>query len=169
MSSDNTTEFFRNAQYNPSSLSSPLQLNANFYWLADTSATSHMTSHQHWFKTYTHFRTPVQLANNTVIYSAGIGNVVFEPMVNGKLVWAVEFSRVLYVPDLRSNLLSCLYFTCYKGVTITISLHTMAFRQGRSTLFTASIDSSNSATLDSSTVVSEAAHAVSTLLADLFL
>ena len=128
-----------------------------------------MTPYCHWFKSYTSCRIPVCLANNTVIYSAGVSNIVFEPIVNGKLVWAVEFSRVLHVPDLRSNLLSCLYLTRHKGVTITISSHTMAFRQGRSTLFTASIDSSNSVTLDSSTVASEAAHAVFTLPADLSL
>ena len=162
----NITESARNAQYNPTSPSSPLQLNADSHWLADTGATSHMTPHQHWFKSYTPCRTPVHLANNTVIYSAGVGNVVFEPIVNGKLVRAVEFSRVLHVPDLRSNLLSCLYLTHYKEITINISSHTMAFRQGGKTLFTASIDSSNSATLDGSTV---AALAVSTLPADLSL
>jgi len=36
----------------------------------------------------------------------------------------------------------------------------MIFRQGRKTRFTASIDSSNSATLNSSTVTSEAAYAL---------
>jgi len=128
-----------------------------------------MTPYCHWFKSYTSCRTPVCLANNTVIYSAGVGNIVFEPIVNGKLVWAVEFSRVLHVPDLRSNLLSCLYLTRHKRVTITISSHTMAFRQGKNTLFTATIDFSNSATLDGSTVASETAHAVSTPPADLFL
>ena len=45
----------------------------------------------------------------------------------------------------------------------------MAFRQDKLTLFTASIDSSNSATLSGSTVASEAACAVSTLPADLSL
>jgi len=45
----------------------------------------------------------------------------------------------------------------------------MVFRQRRKTLFTASIDSSNSATLNGSTVASEAACAMSTLPADLFL
>ena len=165
----NITESARNAQYNPTSPSSPLQLNADFHWLADTGATSHMTPHRHWFKSYTHFRTPVCLANNTVIYSAGVGNVVFEPIVNGKPLKAVEFSRVLHVPDLRSNLLSVLYLARHKGITINISSHTMAFRQGRKTMFTASIDSSNSATLDGTTVASEAALAVSTLPVDLSL
>ena len=118
----NITEFARNAQYNHSSLSSPLQLNVDFHWLANTGATSHMTPHHHWFKFYTPYRTPVCLANNTVIYSAGVDNLVFEPMVNGKLVWAVEFSRVLHVLNLRSNLLSCLYLTRHKRVTIVMTL-----------------------------------------------
>ena len=86
------TDFARNAQSNSFSLSSPLQLNADFHWVADTGATSHMTPHHHWFKSYTHYRTPIHLANNTVVYSAGMGNVVFEPIVKGKQVKAVEFS-----------------------------------------------------------------------------
>jgi len=86
------TDFARNAQSNSSSLSSPLQLNADFYWVADTGATSHMTPHCHWFKSYTYCKTPIRLANNTVVYSASVGNVVFEPIVKGKQVKAVEFS-----------------------------------------------------------------------------
>jgi len=118
MSSLKSTDFARNSQVNPSSLSSPLQLNADFHWIADTSATSHMTPHCHWFKSYTHCRIPICLANNIVIYSAGVGNVVFEPIVNEKQVGAVVFSQVLYVPDLRSNLLSCLYPTSSpQGIT----------------------------------------------------
>ena len=58
MSSLKSTDFARNSQANPSSLSSPLQLNADFHWIADTGATSHMTPHRHWFKSYTHCRTP---------------------------------------------------------------------------------------------------------------
>jgi len=98
-----------------------------------------------------------------------VGNVVFEPIVNGKQVGTVEFSRVLHVPDLRSNLLSCLYLTCHKGITINISSHSMVFRQRRKTFFTAFIDFSNLATLNGSTVASETACAVSTLLANLSL
>jgi len=45
----------------------------------------------------------------------------------------------------------------------------MAFRQGRKTLFTASIGSSNLVILNSSTITSEAAHAVSILPANLSL
>ena len=99
------TEFAGNASARSKSLllSSPLQLNADFHWLADTGVTSHMTPHHHWFKSYIHFRTPVCLANNTIIFSAGVGSMVFEPVVDGKQVRAVEFSRVLHVPDRRSN------------------------------------------------------------------
>ena len=89
--------------------------------------------------------------------------------MNGKPLRAVEFSQVLHVPDLRSNFLSCLYLARHKGITINIFSHTMAFRQGRKTLFTASIDSSNLATLDGSTVASKAVLAVFTLPADLSL
>ena len=128
MPSVKSTDFARNSQAN---LSSPLQLNADFHWIADTSATSHMTPHCHWFKSYTHYGTPIHFANNIVIYSASVGNVVFEPIVKEKQVKAVEFSRVFYVPDLRSNLLSCLYLTRHKGITINISSHSMIFRQGR--------------------------------------
>ena len=153
----------------PSLSPTPLQLNADFHWLADTGATSHMTPHRHWFKSYTHYRTLIRLANNSVIFSAGVGNVVFEPIVNGKRVRAVEFSRVLHVPDLRSNLLSCLYLTRNKGFTIFISSHTMVFSQDKLTLFTASIDSTNSAVLNGSTIACETAFPVSTLPADLSL
>ena len=169
--STKVTEFAGNASARSKSPlhSSPLQLNADFHWLADTGATSHMTPHRHWFKSYTHCKTPVRLANNTIIFAVGVGNVVFEPVVDGKQVRAVEFSRVLHVPDLRSNLLACLYLTRNKGFTIFISSHTMAFRQDKLTLFTASIDSSNSATLNGSTVASETVYAVFTLPADLSL
>jgi len=129
----------------------------------------HMISHCHWFKSYTHYKTPICLANNTAIFSASVDNIVFEPVVNGKQVKAVEFLHVLYIPDLRSNLLSHLYFTHNKGFTIFISSYTMTFRQDKLTLFTASIDSNNSAVLNRSTIAYETTFLVSTLLANLSL
>jgi hypothetical protein len=74
-------EFAANASA-PSSSSSPspstpLQLDSDFNWLADTGATSHMTPHRHWFKSYAPHKIPICLANNSVVYSAGIGSVVF--------------------------------------------------------------------------------------------
>ncbi|KAF7768459.1 hypothetical protein Agabi119p4_7702 [Agaricus bisporus var. burnettii] len=156
----------------PSSSSSPslpLQLDADFFWLADTGATSHMTPHRHWFKSYSPHRIPIRLADNSTVYSAGVGSVVFQPVVNGKETRAVEFTRLLHVPDLRSNLLSCLYLAQHKGFNITISAQSIDFQCKGISLFTATIHSNNSAELDGSTLTSETAFSVSTLPVDLSL
>ncbi|XP_006461015.1 hypothetical protein AGABI2DRAFT_117952 [Agaricus bisporus var. bisporus H97] len=78
-------------------------------------------------------------------------------LVNGKETRAVEFTRVLHVPDLRSNLLSCLYLARHKGFNITISAQSIDFQCKGISLFTATIHSNNSAELDGSTVTSETA------------
>jgi len=51
----------------PSSLSS--STSTNFHWLADTGATSHMTPHCHWIRNYSPIQIPIQLANNSIVYS----------------------------------------------------------------------------------------------------
>lgn len=68
-----------------------------------------MTPHRGWLRNYTPCKIPVRLANHTVIFSAGVGSVVFAPEVRGEVVRSVEFTRVLHVPELGSNLLSVLY------------------------------------------------------------
>ncbi|KAF7760482.1 hypothetical protein Agabi119p4_11158 [Agaricus bisporus var. burnettii] len=167
------TEFAGNASTpypSPSPLpSTPLQLDADFHWLADTGATSHMTPHRHWFKSYTSHKIPIRLADNSIVYSLGVGSVVFEPVVNGKVVRAVELTRVLHVLALRSNLLSCLYLARNKGFNITIASHSIDFKCKGTSLFTATIHSNNSAELDGSTLTSETAFSVSTLPVDLSL
>lgn len=40
------------------------------------------------------------LANNNTVYSAGVGTVIFSSVVNERQVRLVEFTRVLYIPDL---------------------------------------------------------------------
>ena len=55
--------------------------------------------------------------NHSVIYSASI---LFDPSIQGKQVRAVEFSNILHIPNLRSNLLSCLHLTCNKEFEINI-------------------------------------------------
>ena len=102
----------------PTSLSEPLQLRADFDWIADTGATSHMTPHRHWLQDYKPCRIPVRLADHSVIYAAGIGTVAFDPILHGKQAPPVAFSCVLHVPELRSNLLSSLYLTRVKGLTM---------------------------------------------------
>jgi hypothetical protein len=84
----------------PSDPHTPLQLDANFDWNADTGATSHMTPHCYWVQNYTPLCIPIKLADNTVIYSAGVGTVLFNPVISGKPSRAVEFTRVLHVPQL---------------------------------------------------------------------
>jgi hypothetical protein len=79
--------------------------------------------------------------------------VVFNPVINGKSVRAVEFTRVLHVPDLRNNLLSVLYLTRNIGFTVHINLSHMSFERPTGTpLFVTTISGSNAAFLDSSTV-----------------
>ena len=81
------TEFAGNA----SLLDSPLQSDACAAWLPDTGATSHMTPHRHWFHTYTPMCVPIRLADNTIIYSAGVGATRFEPVLDGKSCDACMF------------------------------------------------------------------------------
>ena len=68
----------------PSHPFSPLQLNADYDWNADLGATSHMTPHHHWLRNYTPKRIPIKLADNTIVYSAGVGSVVFKPLIDGR-------------------------------------------------------------------------------------
>ena len=123
-----------------------------------------MTPHAHWIRNYRPFQTPICLANNLIVYSAGIGSVVFVPVIGGKERRAVEFTRVLHVPDLRTNLLSILYLTCHKQFTVIIDAHKMRFRCNGTVLFSAQINENNAAFLDSATDANlESAHLMSTL------
>lgn len=116
-------------------------------WIVDTGATSHMTPHRDWFTKYKPDRRPIRLANNHVVYSEGIGTVSFQPIVDGKLVQTLEFSRVLHVPDLKNNLLSALFLTRSKEFIVTITANTVLFQRDKQTLFTATVNHYNSATL----------------------
>jgi len=150
--------------------SSPLQIDANFDWNADSGATSHMTPHAHWIRNYKPFHTPIRLANNLIVYSAGVGSVVFSPTIRGRKARDVEFTRVLHVPDLRTNLLSILYLTRHKQFIIHINSHEMRFLHNDSVLFTAQINSNNAAFLDGATNAnSHSAHFISTLPVDISL
>jgi hypothetical protein len=94
--------------------------------------------------------------------------VLFHPVIRGKPSRAVEFTRVLHVPQLQNNLLSCLYLTCCRGLEIHISSNSIDFLLSRKTIFIASINSSNAAYLDRVTEpISEFAHISSTLHLDL--
>ena len=105
----------------------PLQLNADVDWNADTGATSHMMPYRHWLCNYTPKHVPIKLADNAVVYSAGVGSVVFHPNLEGKRGRVVEFSNVLHVPHLHNNLLAVLYLTRHSSFVVHINATHMSF------------------------------------------
>jgi hypothetical protein len=74
-----------------------------------------------WIQNYAPYKVSIRLADSRVIYSEGVGSVLFRPLINGQLSRDVEFSRVLHVPALRNNLLAVLYLTKHKNFHIHIS------------------------------------------------
>jgi hypothetical protein len=100
-----------------------------------------MTPHRHWVQNYSPLRMPIRLADNSIIYSSGVGTVIFNPVSGGKALQPVEFSRVLHVPSLQNNLLSCLYLTKHKNIQIRIDSVQMDFMRDGRTLFCAPIGS----------------------------
>ena len=80
-----------------SDLCTPIIPDARSDWITDTGATRHMTPHRHWFNTYTPYKTPIRLANNHIVYSAGVGSVRFQAMINGKPGHCLNFQNVLHV------------------------------------------------------------------------
>ena len=140
-----------------------------FDWNTDTGATFHMTPHKSWIRNYTFYRVPIKLADIRIIYSEGVGSVVFRPIINKHISRDVEFFRVLHVPALHNNL-AVLYLTWFKGFTVHISSHSMQFIRNDTTLFTATINSEGTGYLDGSTAdISENVQLVSTLPLDLTL
>ena len=71
--------------------------------------------------------------DNSIVYSEGIGTVT---TINGQLGRDVEFTRVLHVPALHSNLLAVLYLTLHKGFDIQISCDSLKFSLNNQLCFT---------------------------------
>ena len=68
------------------------QLASGFNWNTDSGATSHMTPHRHWIRNYRLLRLPIRSANNLIVYSTGVGSIVFNPMIRHKTMHPVEFT-----------------------------------------------------------------------------
>ena len=81
---------------------------SNSLWCTDSGASSHMTPHRHWFRELKPHRVPIELADNSLMYSEGIENVVF--YLKDSSLNSILFTNVLYVPQLQNNLLSFLFF-----------------------------------------------------------
>jgi hypothetical protein len=110
---------------------------ADMFWIADTGATSHMSPHRKWFVEYCPYHIPVHIANDTVVYSAGIGEVVLtpaDPSLNPCCL-----TCVLYVPELQNNLLSVLHLVANHSFHVEIEGKRMSFTQNSSPRFVATI------------------------------
>src|SRR3984957_16117795 len=114
----------------------------------DTGASSHMTPHKHWFHSYSPHVVAIKLADHSTIYSAGIGSVEFQPVIDGIPKRPVVFHDVLHVPDLTSNLLSLLHLACVKGYVINIDSDCLRFYHSNQLHFTASVTPNNVGYLD---------------------
>ena len=95
---------------------------------------------------------PIHLAGGSVVYSEGIGTVQFAPVVNGQEMVPLEFTNVLYVPSLSSNLFSVLYLIIHCSFTIFIERDILHFIRDSKILFQAHVLPSNSAFLLGETI-----------------
>jgi hypothetical protein len=80
---------------------------ADVHWIADSGATSHMSTQRCWFKTFKQHVVPIRVANNAIVYREGIGSIVMELL--DKSLDPVCLSCVLYVPALQNNLFAVLH------------------------------------------------------------
>jgi transposase InsO family protein len=136
-----------------SSLFSAATPDAHFSsWNADTGASAHMTFNRHWMRNLVPHRIPIRLADGSVIHSEGIGSVQFRAVVNGQEMRPLEFTNVLYVPNLSSNLLSVLYLTMHRSFTTLIERDTLHFIRDNRIQFQAQVSPSNSAFLLGETI-----------------
>ena len=133
-------------------------------WNTDTGATSHMTPHKHWFRSYSPHVVPIRLANNSIIYSAGIGSVEFQPVIGGIPKCPVVFHDVLHVPQLGSNLLSLFHLTRLKGYEIGVKNDCVHFTHSGELHFTATITQNNVGYLDGHAIVPQQAQTAETAL-----
>ncbi|KAL7285881.1 hypothetical protein ACG7TL_000992 [Trametes sanguinea] len=138
-------------------LSSPVATN----WNTDTGASAHMTPHRHWFRSYLLHVIPIRLTNSHIVYSAGLGSVVFQPAEReGVVPPAVVLHDVLHVPALASNLLSVFHLTREKGYTVELCASQVLFYHQGQLRFEASVNEHNVGYLLGRTV-SQAKHALS--------
>ena len=121
-------------------------------WNANTGTSAHMTFNHHWIHHITLHHIPICLADGSVVYSEGIGTVQFAPVVNGQEMVPLEFTNVLYVSSLSSNLFSVLYLTMHHSFTIFIERDTLHFVRDSKILFQAHVSPSNSAFLLGATI-----------------
>jgi hypothetical protein len=114
-----------------------LGMHANAHWIADSGATSLMSTQHHWFKMLKPHIVPICIANNAIVYSKGIRSIVMEP--TDKLLSLLLLSSVLYVPALQNNLLSVLHLVSNHCFCVKIKGTSMLFLCNGQPMFTATI------------------------------
>jgi hypothetical protein len=115
------------------------------HWIADSGATSHMSTQRHWFKTLKPHVVPIRVANDAIVYSEGIGSIVMEPTDDS--LGLLLLTSVLYVPALQNNLLSVLHLVSNHRFRVEIEGTGMHFLRDGQLMFTATIRD-NTAWLD---------------------
>lgn len=124
----------------------------------DSGASSHMTPNRLWLGNYKPLRVPIRLADNTIVYSEGVGSIVFIPVINGANTRAIEFTRILHVPSLAANLFSVTFLTTQRKfefpldgtllLNATVNEHNVGYLNGHTLLASEPIESAKlSATL----------------------
>jgi hypothetical protein len=113
-----------------------LSSNSDAFWIADMGTTSHLMTHWSSNLNYQPHCIPMHIANDAVVYSAGIGDVVTPS--NCKLP-PCHLTCVLHVPELQNNLLSVLHLVTHHEFKATIEGTCMELSQGGALQFTASI------------------------------
>ena len=79
-----------------------------------------MTFNRHWICNLKPYQVQIRLADGSVVYFEGVGSVHFNPVVNGQEMPPLQFSNVLYVPALSTNLFSVLYLTLHRHFIVSI-------------------------------------------------
>ena len=94
--------------------------------------------HKGWLTHYTPHHVPVRLGDNSIVWSEGIDVCWFEPLLEGHPEPLVQFSNVLYVPCLASNVLSLFSLTTH-GYTFTGTGCCLSFSKDGQVLFQATV------------------------------
>jgi hypothetical protein len=110
---------------------------ADKHWIADSGATSHMSTQCRWFKTFKLHVVPIRVANNAIVYSEGIGSIVMEPL--NESLDPVCLSHVLYVPTLQNNLFAVLHLVTSHRFCVVIEGTVMEFLRDGVRILTATI------------------------------
>jgi hypothetical protein len=110
---------------------------ADAHWIADSGATSHMSTQRRWFKTFEPHVVPIRVANDAIVYSEGIGLIVMEPL--DKSLDPVCLSCVLYVPALQNNLFAVLHLVTSHCFQVVIEGTVMEFLRNGVRILTATI------------------------------